>query len=168
MVPPRRFRARALAEFLPTTLDPLVAKLGMSQASLLLNWEEIAGPGLAEVCEPIRLKWPPRGPKTAVGRGDPATLALRVTPGFALDIQHLAPALIARVNAHLGWRCVDRIAIRQEALTRKHKPARPAFVVTPAAAAKARALAQAVEDEALKDALTRLGAAVFSRTGGAP
>lgn len=162
-VPARKTRARALAEFLPAALDPLVAKLGMSQATLILNWGEIVGERLAAVCEPVRLRWPPRGPKSDPGRaGDPATLVLRVQPGFALEIQHLASTLADRANAHLGWRCIDRITIRQEPLTRRTPAQRTPFVVAPEAEARAAALAAGIEDEGLKNALTRLGAAALS------
>ena len=60
----RASRAKSLAEFLPDALDPLVARLGMSQATLVLDWAEIVGERLAAVCEPARLRWPPRGPKS--------------------------------------------------------------------------------------------------------
>ncbi len=162
--PRKKIRARSLAEFLPAALDPLVAKLGMSQATLILNWREIVGERAAEVCEPVRLRWPPRGPKSDPARGgDPATLVLRVQPGFALEIQHLAPALAERANAHLGWRCIDKISIRQEKLSRPIPRATVAPAISPQAQAKAAELAQGVEEPALKDALTRLGAAVLSR-----
>lgn len=161
--PPRKTSARALAELLPAALDPLVAKLGMSQATLILNWGEIVGERLAAVCEPARLRWPPRGPKTDPGRaGDPATLVLRVQPGFALEIQHLSSTLVDRANAHLGWRCIDRISIRQEPLTRRRRRERAPLAIDPQAQARAAELAGGIEDEALKDALVRLGGAALS------
>lgn len=164
MPPPRRaYRAKPLAEFLPDTLDPLVAKLGMSQATLVLDWAEIVGERLAAVCEPARLRWPPRGPKTDPTKAtEPATLMLRVAQGMGLEIQHLAPVLIERVNAHLGWRCVGRIALRAEPFTPRRKAARKAAPVDPRARAEAERLAEGIEDEGLKAALTRLGAAALA------
>ncbi|HMN73081.1 MAG TPA: DciA family protein [Rhodoblastus sp.] len=164
MPPPRRAsRAKPLAEFLPDTLDPLVARLGMSQATLVLDWAEIVGERLAAICEPARLRWPPRGPKSDPAKAaEPATLMLRVAQGMGLEIQHLAPVLIERVNAHLGWRCVGRIALRAEPFTPKRKTARKPLAVDPRARAEAERLAEGIEDEALKAALTRLGTVALS------
>ncbi|MFT4098608.1 MAG: DciA family protein [Rhodoblastus sp.] len=164
MPPPRRaFRAKPLAEFLPATLDPLVAKLGISQATLVLDWAEIVGERLAAVCEPARLRWPPRGPKSDPAKAaEPATLMLRVAQGMGLEIQHLAPVLIERVNAHLGWRCVGKIALRAEPFTPRRKPPRKPPAVDPRARAEAERLADGIEDEALRAALTRLGTAALT------
>lgn len=167
MPPPRKPRARQLADFLPDTLDPLVAKLGMSQATLVLDWAEIVGERIANVCEPARLRWPPRGPKTDPTKAsDPATLQLRVAAGFGLEIQHLAPTIMERVNAHLGWRCVGRITLRQEPLERRRPPARRKAPEDPAARAQAEAAARDIEDDALRAALVRLGAAALSERKG--
>lgn len=164
MPPPRRpYRAKPLAEFLPDTLDPLVAKLGMSQATLVLDWAEIVGERLAAACEPARLRWPPRGPKSDPAKAaEPATLMLRVAQGMGLEIQHLAPVLIERVNAHLGWRCVGKIALRAEPFKPRRKPPRKPPAVDPRARAEAERLADGIEDDALRAALVRLGAAALS------
>ncbi len=165
MLSPRRRRAAAkpLADFLPDALDPLVAKLGMSQATLILDWAEIVGERLAGQCEPARLRWPPRGPKSDPTKAaEPATLMLRVAPGMGLEIQHLAPVLIERVNAHLGWRCVGKIALRQEPFQPKPKTRPKTRRLDPGALAEAERLAAGVQDEAMRAALVRLGAAALS------
>jgi hypothetical protein len=164
MTPVRRKpSAKPLSHFLPEALDPLVAKLGMSQATLILDWSEIVGERIAAICEPARLRWPPRGPKTDPTKAaEPATLMLRVAPAFGLEVQHLAPIIMERVNAHLGWRCVGRIALRQEPFQpRRRAPPKPR-PIDPAAKAQAEALAAGVEDENMRAALVRLGAAALS------
>ena len=163
-MPPRRSsRAKPIAEFLPDTLDPLVARLGMSQATLVLDWSEIVGERLAAVCEPARLRWPPRGPKSDPTKAsEPATLQLRVAQGMGLEIQHLGPVLIERVNAHLGWRCVGKIALRAEPFTPRRKPSPRRGPVDQQAKAEAERLAQGIEDDALRAALTRLGTAALA------
>jgi hypothetical protein len=162
MSAPRRRAARPLAALLAKTLDPLASAVGVSQASLITHWPEIVGERLADVCELIRLRWPPKGPKSAPTGGDPATLMLRVAPGFALEVQHLQPVLMARVNAHLGWRCVDKIQIKQEPLKRQRVEKPAPLVIDPRAQEEAAALAAGAENEALRAALTRFGAAVLS------
>jgi len=152
--------ARPLADFVLRQIDPLVVKQGFGESSLLMRWREIVGPRIADICAPERLQWPPRAKKPTPGKQqEPATLVLRVEPGFGLEIQHLAPAIIDRVNAHLGWRCVSRIMLRQGAAPREpsRSSERRLPPADPAAHARAETATQGIEDEALRAALVRLG-----------
>jgi len=153
--------ARPLAEYVLRTLDPLVVRQGFGEASLLLQWREIVGARVADLCAPERLQWPARARKPSPDKPrEPATLILRVEPGFGLEIQHMAPAIVDRVNAHLGWRCVARVTLRQQALSpraEKEKRRRPA-PIDPAVRARAEAATEGVSEESLRAALTRLGA----------
>jgi len=153
-----QFRARLLAEFVNRAIDPLVAKRGFGETTLLTQWDGIAGARLAQICEPERLKWPPRAKNAAKEAAEAAaTLSLRVEPGFGLDVQHMTGTLIDRINAHLGWRCVSRIAIRQEPLHRpqKKKPART--TADAETRRQAEAAAAGVENPKLREALIKLG-----------
>jgi hypothetical protein len=150
--------ARPLADYALRQIDPLVARQGFGEASLLLQWPEIVGARLGDICAPERLQWPPRARRAAGRPQEPATLLLRVQPGFGLEVQHMAGAIIDRVNAHLGWRCVSRVTLRQQALERgqgREKPRQAA--VDPAARARAEAAAAGVAEEPLRAALVRLG-----------
>jgi hypothetical protein len=155
---PQRSRPRPLADLIGAAVDPVLAKQGFGESSLILHWDDIVGERVAACSEPIKLQWPPRAAKTPNNAPlEPATLILRVAGAMALEIQHMAPVLVERVNAHLGWRAVGRLAIRQGPLTRARRPGkRP----PPDAAALARAgvAAEGVEDPRLRDALTLLGA----------
>ncbi len=88
----------------------------------------------------------------------PGTLILRVEGPAAIEIQHLANVICERVNRFLGWRAVERIALRQAPLRRAARKSRPA--IDPAATATIAAGLSTVADEDLKQALARLGAAV--------
>jgi hypothetical protein len=160
-----RSEARRLAELVNRALDPLIVKQGFGETALLTQWEAIVGPRLAAICEPMRLNWPPRPKKpTAETPGQAATLMLRVEPGFGLDVQHLSGALIERVNAHLGWRCVARVAIRQEPLRRAaQRRRREAPPRDPALRARAEAATEGIADEGLRRALTTLGEQTFAQ-----
>ena len=71
----------------------------------------------------------------------------------------MTPAILDRVNAHLGWRCVARILQRQatSALTPRI-PRRAAPAPTdPAVRARAGAAVAGIADPALQAALQRLG-----------
>jgi hypothetical protein len=165
---PKRPWSQPLADFLPKILDPAVARQGFGESALLLDWEDIVGERIAAICEPVRLQWPPGGVKRdPLEPRPPAALMLRVEPGFGLEIQHLAGVLIDRVNAHLGWRCVGSLKIRQEKIERT--PPRPERAPENALArAEAELLVKEVEEEALRDALARLGARVLSGPASPP
>ena len=53
--------------------------------------------------------------------------------GLRLEIQHLAPVILERVNSHFGWRCAGKLAIRQGRVTGKAmpKPAPPSPILAP-------------------------------------
>ena len=154
---------RPLADVVNRAVDPLVARQGFGESSLLLQWETIIGARVSGMCQPIKLQWPPRAKKTAPDKAqEPATLLLRVEPGFGLDIQHMSGAIIDRVNTHLGWRCVAKLALRQEPL---HRPAPRQKRAPPKdlqARVRAEGLTNGVENEALRAALTTLGERVIA------
>ncbi|HEY8578713.1 MAG TPA: DciA family protein, partial [Beijerinckiaceae bacterium] len=108
--PRKPIRARPLADLVGEALDPIVAKQGFGESDVILNWDDIVGPRLAAVSEPQKLQWPPRPPgRLPDAPPEPASLIVRVEGAFALEMQHVAPILIERVNARLGWRCVGRL-----------------------------------------------------------
>ena len=165
--PGRKAWSRPLAALVGKAIDPVLARQGFSEADLILNWEDIVGERLAANSRPIKLQWPPR-PAAAQPRHPgaapvSATLLVRVEGAFAPELQHLADQVLARVNAHLGWRCVGRLALRQGPLQRAE--AAPATPPAPAPAAVEAATAEvaSVEDEALRAALVRLGSHVLTR-----
>lgn len=113
--------------------------------------------------QPVKVQWPARQPGYAAENGPaPATLIVRVETGFALELQHLAPIVIERVNAHFGWRCVSRLLLKQGPVA-----ARPLSRFAPrppdkAAESAAATITGGVADEPLRLALTRLGARVLA------
>jgi hypothetical protein len=76
----------------------------------------------------------------------------------ALEIQHLSAVILERVNRFFGWQAIGRIALRQAPLRRRQPPAPPPPLDPEIAARIAASLP--VEDEDLRQALGRLGAAI--------
>jgi len=152
-------RAAPLAEFLESCLGPTVAKQGFSSTDIVVSWPEIAGERLAGYSQPIKVDWPRRAHPDAPA--DPATLVIRVESAFALELQHLAPVIIERVNAFYGWGCVGRIVLKQGPVLRPAPPI-PRPEPGPAERAAAAEAAGAVENGDLRAALERLGAAVLA------
>jgi hypothetical protein len=146
--------AQVLSQVASRLLADAFAKQGFASSELVTRWADIVGAEIAAHAEPVKLQWP-RG-----ADGDPqepATLVLRVEGPAAIEIQHLAGVILERVNRFFGWQAVGRVALRQAPLTRRVP--KPAKAIDPAAAARLAATLP-IEDEALKDALARLGAAI--------
>ena len=85
---------------------------------------------------------------------------MRVESAFALEVQHLAPIIIERVNARYGWRCIGRLAFRQGPVGRERNKKPDLKAPSPAAVAEAASRLGAFENEGLRDALARLGAGI--------
>ena len=157
--------AKPLAEFTSGLIAEALAMRGLGETSLIADWSSIVGETLARHARPIELQWPPRAAKR-----DPdapiaaATLVLRVESAFALEAQHSASVIVARANAHLGWRCVDKVAFRQGPLPPIKPKRRASPPPSDAAEAAAGAAASAIVDDGLRDAITRLGARAIDRS----
>jgi hypothetical protein len=77
---------------------------------------------------------------------------------MALEIQHSSDVILQRVNRFFGWSAVGRLALRQAPLSRRRRP--PPRAPDPQSVAKVAETLTAIEDEELRDALARLGAAI--------
>lgn len=162
--PGKKTWSRPLAEFVQSVIDPAMARRGFGQSSLLLFWDDIAGERLAAISQPVKLQWPPHPHGGAQDEAPaPATLIIRVESGFALELQHLAPLIIERINVHFGWRCVGRLLLKQGPITTRPKAQPPAPPLDKAAMAAAQKLVGEIADESLRQALTRLGGRVLAK-----
>ena len=159
MASPRKFYARPLGDLTRHAIDPMAAKAGFGEGDILMHWEDIAGERLAAVCEPLRLQWPHRPSAPVDGKpAEPASLVVLVEGAFALEIQHVAPLIVERINARLGWRCVGRLILRQGPVRRRAARRQRPEPPPPQAVAAAASVTAAIADENLRAALTRLGA----------
>ena len=151
--------SRPLADLVEPCIGPVLARYGFGEADIITCWPDIVGERVASCSEPVRLQWSRRGSRLEPGGGrEPATLILRVEGGGALELQHMAATVVERINTHLGWRCVGRLAFRQGPLQGRTGPkARPA-PPDPGAVEQARAATGGIVEEGLREALVRLGA----------
>jgi hypothetical protein len=164
MTPPRS-RAKALSALVPKIIGETLAARGMGEASLIADWPAIVGEAIAAYARPIELQWPAHSPKRDPAEISPAaTLVLRIDGAFALEAQHNASVLMARVNAHLGWRCVGKVVFRQGPLPARPKRRKRPAAPSPEAEARALEATGAIVDESLRAAVTRLGALTIDRT----
>lgn len=156
--------AKPLADLVSQTIDPVMARRGFGQSHLVTYWDEIVGERLAAMSQPIELRWPQRT-HAPDGKSAAATLLVRVEGGFALELQHSTGLVIERVNAFFGWRCVSRLALKQGPVARATRAPRHRSP-EPEAARAAAELVRPIQDEALRQALEKLGAHVLTRTPG--
>jgi len=146
---------RPLRELVGKVVGDAFARQGFASAELVTRWQDIVGAEIAAHSEPIKLNWPRRADGE---ERDDGTLVLRVEGPAAIEIQHLAALICERVNRFLGWRAVGRLAFRQAPLRRRELHARRS--ADPGSAARLAEGLSDIGDEALKQALARLGAAL--------
>jgi hypothetical protein len=156
--------ARPLADLVGPALTAAFKRQGFASAEIVTHWEDIVGPEIAAHCEPIRINWPRKRDLGDAEEPEPATLVLRCQGPAAIEIQHLAGVIVERVNRFLGWRAIDRIALRQAPLARRAKP-RPPPAIDAAEARRIAARMTDIADDNLRAALGRLGAAVKRGSG---
>ena len=156
MSKPGRTYAKPLSLLLSDVFKDAFAKQGFAARELVTRWAEIAGQDVAAHSEPLKLQWP----RPVEGQvQEPATLVLRVEGPMALEIQHKSDVILERVNRFLGWSAVGRLALRQAPLSRRERTPSP----RPPDPQEVESVAQtlsAIEDEDLRAALARLGAAI--------
>jgi hypothetical protein len=136
---------RPLGGLMPAVTRPAFRRRAPAAAQIMADWPAIVGPALAQCAEPRRF---------AAG-----TLTLACTGSQALALQHLAPALIERINGHLGTQTVTRLRFVQAALPAPAAPPRP-----PPAEAPMPDVAGLPPGE-LGDALRRLARAILTEHG---
>jgi hypothetical protein len=157
--------AAQIGSLLAGVVEPTLAARGLGEMSLLTDWPDIVGASIARYARPIQIQWPPRGAKRVPDEAAPATLVLRIDGAFALEAQHAGPSIIERVNAHLGWRCIAKVALRQGPLAELKQPRRAPPPPSASATAEAATFAVAIDDDELRGALTKLGARVIDSAG---
>lgn len=140
---------RAVGALIPAIARPTFRRHAPASAQLLADWEGIVGPALAAVATPRRL---------ASG-----TLSLTCPGPVAMELQHLAPELMTRINTHLGTEAVRRLRFAQ-APAPAPAAATPRATLSPSAAAAVEKAVSAVPDGPLRQALASLGGAVLARS----
>lgn len=112
---PRRNWAEAVGRDASSTAHLAFARAGFRDPTLILRWEEIAGPEVARIARPIKLSEGASG----------GVLTLKAEPGAALFLQHETRALCGRINDYLGRHAVAKLRVVQgPLLERPPKPVR--------------------------------------------
>ncbi len=132
---------------MPRLARPAFKRRSPAGAQLMADWPLVVGPKLAAVTAPLRLS--------------AGTLTLACAGPVAMELQHLAPELVARINAHLGRATVERLRFVQQALPGP-RPAPAPPPPAPLPAPVAARIAELPEGE-LREALETLARGVYRK-----
>ena len=88
---------------------------GFSDSRMLENWSAIVGPQLAAMSQPVRLSRRKSGRDGEETTG--GVLTVKAEGAIALEIQHLAPQIIDRLNSYYGYAAIARLNIVQGPVT---------------------------------------------------
>jgi hypothetical protein len=135
---------RVLGGFIPRLTRPAFKKRSPAGALLMADWAGIVGPAIAAVTVPKRLTG--------------GTLTIGCSGPMAMELQHLAPQLIGRVNAALGTVTVETLRFVQQAPAGPPAARRHAEAPLPDTV---RGALDTVGSPELRDALARLARGVY-------
>jgi hypothetical protein len=155
--PRRTWGLKSAGEVASRVTRPIIGRHGFAEADLIARWPFIVGPKMAEYCLPLRIAY--TGSQRAEG-----TLHIKVENGsLAMELQHMLPQLIERVNAHFGYKAVARAVLTQGPLPRSSKSKKKSEPEAEPDMAKITAMTENVADPELKALLTRLGRRVVKK-----
>ncbi|KAA2236213.1 DUF721 domain-containing protein [Salinarimonas soli] len=165
MAAPKHYPPRPLADLIDACLGPALAAQGFAASDVIASWPEIVGERLAAFTQPLKVEWPRKARGVEGEARAPASLVVRVEGAFALEMQHLAPLVIERINAHYGWRCIGRVVLKQGPVRRAAPKRAKPKPLDDATLQEIRAATAGVGDDALRASLDRLGRAVAGTSG---
>ncbi|HUD52763.1 DUF721 domain-containing protein [Parvibaculum sp.] len=167
-IAPMRYQTPPIGARVPAITRDIFRKRGFSQSHILAHWPAIIGEALAEYCSPEKLAFP-RTPNEGRGPQGSATLTVRVDGPIALEIRHLEPQIVERINGYYGYTAVARLKLVQGPLPPRPKSRRRKF--RPLTQGERDALVRSLDpigEPALKSALERLGQRILGTSARLP
>ena len=160
-VPPTKpalgFQGRSVGAVLGRIIAPTLKKRGFRQIDILAHWSMIVGPQLAALSCPERIN---RSGRLSPDGG--AVLTVKVEGAMALEVQHMAPLILERINQHYGSGAITRLNIVQGPLPNDYLLAQKKrqTPLSDVELGDAEAQLDGFDSSRLKQALARLGARV--------
>jgi hypothetical protein len=156
----RSIAMRPLAASLPVVMKTALGRRGFGEGAIITDWPAIVGAEVAGLSAPERLSFPPGGRRAGV-------LQVRVAGPMAVELQHLEPLVLERINMHFGYQAVARIRITQGPLPMRPRqaPSPPLRPLNEGQEAQLSRCLSAVTEAPLREALERLGRALLSGVG---
>lgn len=150
---------RPLSRIAPDVAAKALGKRGLAFGPLITEWADIVGPHLAARAVPDKLAFP-RGKK------ENAVLHVRAAAAFALEIQHLEPLIIEKINGYFGYAAVAKLKLCPGAPPAAVKKPLVPRRLTAEEESRLAAATSSIEDAELRATLERFGRAVLGRRRG--
>jgi hypothetical protein len=144
---PRAYGPRAIGGLIARVTRPGFKRRSPAASQIMTDWMEIMGPDL--------------GARTVPQKLSAGTLTIACAGPAAMELQHFAPQLIARINAHVGGHG-DKAPIQRLRFVQQITAPRPAIAERPRAAPKPPPPID-LEPGPVRDALARLAQALQAR-----
>jgi hypothetical protein len=158
--PPRRNGVTRLSSQLPaltkTAFRNTLGGRGFAEAGLITEWASIVGNDVARMSRPVQLAFP-RGERKG------GVLTVECGGAAALELQHLKPQILDRINSHFGYAAVAELRFKQGSTPIKAKSrtaVRDSKPPTAIEIAETTAAVAAVPEGEIKASLVRLGLAI--------
>ncbi|GAB2176097.1 DUF721 domain-containing protein [Dongia sp. agr-C8] len=129
---------------------------GFAEAGLITEWAAIVGNDVAHMSRPVQLAFP-RGERKG------GVLTVECGGAAALELQHLKPQILDRINSHFGYGAVAELRFKQGSTpvkARSRTGLRDSKPPTAAEIAETAAALTAVPEGEIKASLMRLGLAI--------
>jgi len=104
--PKRKCITRPVGEMVPGLTKRALGRYGFGQSALITDWHRVVGERLAKFCHPLKIYFQ-RGQRVG------GVLYIRVVGPMALELQHMEPLLIDRINTYFGYGAVASIRLKQ-------------------------------------------------------
>jgi len=129
---------------------------GFAEAGLITEWASIVGQDVARMSRPAQLAFP-RGERKG------GVLTIECGGAAALELQHLKPQILDRINSHFGYAALAELRFKQGSApirARSRSGARDSKPPSAAEIAETTAAVAALPEGAIKASLVRLGLAI--------
>jgi hypothetical protein len=138
---PRAYGPRAIGGLIARVTRPGFRRRSPAASQIMTDWMEIMGPDL--------------GARTVPQKLSAGTLTIACAGPAAMELQHLAPQLIARINGHIGGRPGTTPLVQRLRFVQQTAPAKTAPMPAARRAPKAPPPID-LEPGPVRDALARL------------
>lgn len=129
---------------------------GFAEAGLITEWAAIVGNDVARMSRPAQLAFP-RGERKG------GVITVECGGAAALELQHLKPQILDRINSHFGYAAIAELRFKQGSAPVRPKsrsPRRDSRPPSAAEIAQTTAAVASVPEGEIKASLLRLGLAI--------
>lgn len=142
---------RLIGRTVPEVAGKALGKRGLAFGALITDWPSIVGHQLSLRTQPDKLVFPR-------GKREDATLHVRAMGAIALELQHLEPVIVEKINSFFGYKAVKRLKLIHAApMTSSALRAPVPRTLTMDEEIDLTTATATIEDEGLREALERFG-----------